>query len=159
MSAKTTEIEPTYVVHLPTRREKKSFVPSWPPFKGSQQGAHTFSQPLRDVPKNKTKYLDIEEYRRRDKIIKDHYNRCIVKVGDRVRPMDDKTFKDNGWYKVMGIDKNWDDYCGNEVDETQVKWPSNDVPMIVHALGEKPETGACVATFMFFRKPYPAEQQ
>jgi hypothetical protein len=157
MSTKTTEIEPTFVVHLPSRRVKKSYVPSWPPFKSSQQ---TYpAMPLRDVPKNKTKYLDIEEFRRRDGIIKNHYTRCLLKVGDRVRPMDDKTFKEHGWYKVMGIDKDWDAYCGNEVDETAVKWPQNDVPMIVHALGEKPETGACVATFMFFRKPYPSEQQ
>ena len=149
-----TTIEPTFVAHLPTRRVKKITGVTWPPF----QGPSKQYQPYRSVPTGKTKYLDINEWKRRDGIIKGLAGRCPLHVGDRVRPMNDKEFEEKGWFRVTGICRTWDEFCGSTKDETQVEWPANDQPMIVHASPEQDGQESCVATFMYFRRAYPNEQ-
>lgn len=164
MSAKT-EIEPTFVYHIDTRRVKKAPPPAitYPyPTTSTYKGGSYPPVPTnyRDITKlDKDKYLEVSEWRRRDNIIKACYAHCKVKVGERVRPMSEEQWQKYGPCFIRGIDKSWDEYCGMEKDETAIEWPADNTPFIVHAQPIMPDRGGpIIASARFFRSFYLGEK-
>ena len=84
--------------------------------------------------KTNYKYLPIDIYNKRQKIIADLYAACPYTVGEVVRPCDDDLFKKEGAFRITGICKDWKDYKGSEPDETKVEWKNDDFVYMVHAI-------------------------
>ena len=87
-------------------------------------------------PSSKTnyKYLTVDVYNKRQKIITELYASCPYKVGDVVRPANDASFIKEGAFKITAICKDWKDYKGQEPDETKVEWKDDETVFMVDAV-------------------------
>jgi hypothetical protein len=155
MSKQVTVIPPTFVAHIPTQRVK-------PKYKWTNNYTGQISPPssCRDLTKlGRDVYLDFPEYQKRNNMIKAQASACRVKKGDKARPVDTEAFKKYGACFIRGIDRDWDEFCGIEKDETKVEWPENNQPFIVHAQPYNVKHGPIVGTANFFRPFFPNESE
>jgi hypothetical protein len=107
----------------------------------------------RDFTKlGREKYIDFPQYVNRNNIIKANYAHCKVKPGDKVRPVNPDMFEKYGACVIRGVDKDWDEFVGQEKDETKVDWPENNLPLIVHADPVNGKGGGIIASSTFFRQ-------
>lgn len=127
------------VEHLKTKRKKTSVV--------HYGGNWTPSRNLTQM-----------EYLRRNALIKKLADEAGYKFGDLLRPVDDKKFKQEGFYRCTGICTEWYQFKGQAKDDLDVEWPQKDNPMIVQALNLHSNL-TTEGTTNYFRKATDDEKQ
>ena len=94
--------------------------------------------------------ITIEEFLRRDAIVKEQAAKCPYKVGDLVYPHSLALTHKYGMCKVRGIVSV---YLALPPSEP---WPESDLPFLVHAHSmREPQADPVNATINFFQKEYP----
>lgn len=68
--------------------------------------------------------ITVEEYRRRDRIVKDEAGKANILVGERCYPVTKKDYEKYGALVVLGVCRLYSDFA---IDD---EWPKNDNPFI-----------------------------
>lgn len=95
------------------------------------------------------KNISVEEFKRRDVIVRDMANKCAYMRGDTVYPYSLKEYEDKGKCFVKGLYRTYAEM------ENDSEWPANDMPFIVtaHPMMRPQET--FFATGGFFKRIIP----
>lgn len=89
---------------------------------------------LRDTPLAEVTILIPQtEELRRDNVIKALLRPFFFYTGQRVRPIDEETFKTAGYARIIGIADTYQKYKGTD---KKVEWPEHDNPMLLAATYE-----------------------
>jgi len=109
---------------------------------GSQNNVGTIA---RDTYQSTQRKITVDEYRRREKIVQELFQKCPYKAGDIVYPKKASEYEFFGPVKVLNI---VDEYWRMGKDE---EWPKTDYPLIVSFVpvtGESKDVTNCTVNFL-----------
>ncbi|MDE3022289.1 MAG: hypothetical protein KGI54_10550 [Pseudomonadota bacterium] len=103
-----------------------------------------------DIWESNKRKITLEEYRRRDTIVRKYASECKLKVGDTCYPVELSDYVEHGAMLITSIVQHYKDFGFSE------EWPDNDNPFLISlkSLTNKGAVMFCTTNWVVAKNPH-----